>query len=116
MENNEYKRMIIHRIFSILKKNDMYDIIIYKLSKVTNPCYHNYIGLYNLMVYTLRYYKGHCFSQPKMSSYFFPFIYLVHINEIIESGDIDNFYDIVNNSFWEDDILYNWYIEHVEKY
>ena len=23
--------------------------------------------------------------------------------------------DFNNKSFWEDDILYNWYIEHVEK-
>lgn len=116
MEDNEYKKMIMHRIFSILKKNDIYDIIINKLSEVTNPRYHNYIGLYDLMFKILSCYKGHCFSQPKMSSYFFPFIYLVHINEIIERGDIDNFYDIVNNSFWEDDILYKWYIEHVKKY
>ena len=108
MEDNEYKKMIIHRIFSILKKNGIYDIIINKLLEVTNSLYHNYIGLYDLMVYTLRYYKGRCYGRPKINSYFFPFMYMLYCNSIITD-------DFNNGSFWEDDILYNWYIEHVEK-
>ena len=114
MEDNEYKKMIMHRIFSILKKNGIYDIIINKLLKNTNPIYHNYIGLYDLMIRILRYYKGHCYSQPKMSSYFFPFMYWLLDCQFINDEEIMS--DIYNGeSFWKDDILYNWYIEHVEK-
>lgn len=114
MEDNEYKKMIMHRIFSILKKNNIYDIIINKLLKNTNPIYHNYIGLYDLMVYTLRYYKGRCYGRPKINSYFFPFMYLLFNYQIIDLNEIMS--DIFDSkSFWEDDILYNWYIEHVEK-
>ena len=114
MEENEYKKMIIHRIFSILKKNDMYDIIINKLSKVTNPRYHNYIGLYDLMVNLLRYYKWVCDNRSEVCSYFFPFMYMLYNNYIIGTDDIDNM-DVYNKIFWEDDILYNWFIEHVKK-
>lgn len=114
MEDNEYKKMIMHRIFSILKKNNIYDIIINKLLKVKNQFYHNYIGLYDLTANILRYYKGHCESQPEINRYIFPFIYLLFNLQMIDLGEITN--DNFNNgSFWEDDILYNWYIEHVEK-
>lgn len=116
MEDNEYKKMIMHRIFNILKKNDVYDIIINKLFKEPNPPYHNYIGLYDLMVNILRYYKGICDSQPKIKSYFFPFMYLLYINDILTDGIEDIMDDDFNNEvFWEDDMLYEWYIEHVEK-
>jgi hypothetical protein len=114
MEDNEYKKMIIHRIFSILKKINIYDIIINKLLKEPNPLYHNYITLYDLMVCILRYYKGVYDSQTEIKGYFFPFMYLLFNRQMIDMHEMmcDDFN---NGSFWEDDILYNWYIEHVEK-
>ena len=114
MEDNEYKEMIMHRIFSILKKNGVYGIIINELLQEPNSLYHNYIGLYDLMVYTLRYYKGICNRRPKINSYFFPFMYLLFNYQIIDLNEMMSD-DFNNKSFWEDDILYNWYIEHVEK-
>lgn len=114
MEDNEYKKMIIHRIFSILKKNNIYGIIINKLLKEPNPLYHNYIGLYDLMVCILRYYKGICDSQTEINGYFFPFMYLLFNLRMIDLYEITGD-DFNSEAFWEDDILYNWYIEHVEK-
>ena len=114
MEDNEYKEMIIHRIFSILKKNNIYDIIINKLLKEPNPLYHNYITLYDLMVQILRYYKGSCYSRHKMYSYFFPFMYMLLNHQLINAKEIMS--DIYSSeAFWKDDILYNWYIKHVKK-
>ena len=114
MEDNEYKKMIMHRIFSILKKNGIYDIIINRLLKEPNPLYHNYIGLYDLIFCILRYYKGICDSQTEIKGNFFPFMYLLFNHKLIDLNEVISD-DINNKSFWEDDILYNWYIEHVEK-
>lgn len=114
MEDNEYKKMIMHRIFSILKKNNIYDIIINKFLKEPNPLYHNYITLYDSMVRILIYYKGRCYSRPKINSYFFPFMYWLLNCQLITAGEImSNIYN--SEAFWKDDILYNWFIEHVKK-
>lgn len=114
MKDNEYKKMIMHRIFSILKKINIYDITINKLLKEPNPLYHNYIRLYDLTVNILRYYKGICDSQTEIKGYFFPFMYLLFNCQFIDLTDMMSD-DFNNEAFWEDDILYNWYIEHVEK-